>query len=102
MTCAGIDVAKGHLDLAIRFGSEEVETHRFEDTSDGIDQVKKLLCEVDPDRVVLEATGGYERPISAALAAEGLPVAVVNPRQTRDFAVGLVDWLKPTRLMLAS
>lgn len=34
----------------------------------------------------MEATGGYERPVSAALAAAGLPVAVVNPRQTRDFA----------------
>ena len=86
MTCAGIDVAKGHLDLAIRFGSEEVEAHRFDNTSDGIDQVKELLCEADPDRVVLEATGGHERPVSAALAAAGLPVAVVNPRQTRDFA----------------
>ena len=34
----------------------------------------------------MEATGGYERPVAAALAAAGLPVAVVNPRQTRDFA----------------
>jgi transposase len=86
MTCAGIDVAKGHLDLAIRFGSGEVETQRFDNNSDGIDQIKELLCEADPDRIVLEATGGYERPVSAVLAAVGLPVAVVNPRQTRDFA----------------
>ena len=36
--------------------------------------------------VILEATGGFERAVVAALAAEGLPVAVVNPRQARDFA----------------
>jgi transposase len=36
--------------------------------------------------VVLEATGGFERSVIAALAAAGLPVAVVNPRQARDFA----------------
>lgn len=86
MTCAGIDVAKGHLDLAIRSRCGEVETRRFDNDPEDIDQLKELLCEVDPDRIVLEATGGYERPVSAALAAAGLPVAVVNPRQTRDFA----------------
>ncbi len=86
MTCAGVDVAKGHLDLAIRFGSEEVETHHFENSSEGIAQLEELLCESDPERIVLEATGGYERPVSAALGAAGLPVAVVNPRQVRDFA----------------
>lgn len=86
MTCVGIDVAKDHLDLAIRFESGEVETRRFENDPEDIDQLKERLCEIDPERVVLEATGGYERPVSAALAAAGLPVAVVNPRQTRDFA----------------
>lgn len=86
MTCAGIDVAKEHLDLAIRLDSGTVETRRVDNTSEGIDQVTERLCEADPERVVLEATGGYERPVSAALAAAGLPVAVVNPRQTRDFA----------------
>lgn len=86
MTCVGIDVAKEHQDLAIRFESGEVETRRFDNNSDGIDQLRELVAEVDPERIVLEATGGYERPISAALAADGLPVAVVNPRQTRDFA----------------
>lgn len=86
MSCARIDVAKGHLDLAIRFDSGEVETRRFDNNPKGIDQLKELVGEADPDRTVLEATGGYERPVSAALAAKGLPVAVVNPRETRDFA----------------
>ncbi|WP_146110016.1 transposase [Salinibacter sp. 10B] len=69
MTCAGIDVAKKHLDLAIRFGSEEVETHHFENDSEGITQLEELLREADPERIVLEATGGYEQPVSAALSA---------------------------------
>ncbi|MCS3663453.1 transposase [Salinibacter ruber] len=86
MTCVGIDVAKEYLDLAIRSSSGEVETRRFDNHPEDIDQLKELLCEVGPERIVLEATGGYERPVSAALAAAGLPVAVVNPRQTRDFA----------------
>lgn len=86
MTCVGIDVAKEHLDLAIRSSSGEVKTRRFDNDPEDIDQLKELLCEVGPERIVLEATGGYERPVSAALAAAGLPVAVVNPRQTRDFA----------------
>jgi len=72
MTCAGIDVAKGHLDLAIRFGSEEeVETHHFENSSEGIAQLEKLLCESDPERIVLEATGGYERPVRDFARATG-------------------------------
>jgi transposase len=86
MRQVGIDVAKEHLDLAIRSSSGEVETRRFNNDPEDIDQLKELLCEVSPERIVLEATGGYERPVSAALAAAGLPVAVVNPRQTRDFA----------------
>ena len=44
------------------------------------------LLEERPVLVILEATGGFERPVSAALAAAGLPIAVVNPRQARDFA----------------
>ena len=84
MTRVGMDVAKDHLDLAIRFESGEVDTRRFENDPKDIDQLKECLCETDPERVVLEATGGYERPVSAALAAAGLPVAVVNPRQTKS------------------
>jgi len=86
MICAGVDVAKAHLDLAIRFDSDEIQTRQFSNNPGGIDQLRELLAEVDPERIVLEATGGYERPVSASLAAAGLPVAVVNPRQVRDFA----------------
>lgn len=85
MSFAGIDVSKMHLDLAVR-SKEEVTTERFENTSDGIDQLTERLKKNAPKRIVLEATGGFERPVSAVLASANLPVAVVNPRQVRDFA----------------
>lgn len=85
MISAGIDVAKKHLDLALRCG-EEVRSERFENTPEGNDALAERLVRAAPERVVLEATGGYERPAAATLAAAGLPVAVVNPRQARDFA----------------
>ena len=96
MIFAGIDVAKDHLDLALTGPDEApngpvstdgpVSSERFANTAAGIDRLVQRLNEAGPERVVLEATGGYERPACAALAAAGLPVAVVNPRQTRDFA----------------
>ena len=87
MTCVGIDVGKERLDTALRSGSGKVKAQRYENTSDGHEALAEHLCEADGiKRIVLEATGGYERPVAAALAAAGLPVAVVNPRQVRDFA----------------
>ena len=49
-------------------------------------QLVNRLKELQPALIVLEATGGLELPVAAALAAAGLPVAVVNPRRVRDFA----------------
>lgn len=85
MTCAGIDVAKHHLDCALRL-EEKPQTQRVENTPQGIGRLTRHLAEVAPERIVLEATGGYERPVAAALAADRLPVVVVNPRKIRDFA----------------
>jgi len=77
----GIDVSKSSLDLCIG------EKH-FATTNDaeGISVCSKKLRRVKPELIVLEATGGYEFPLAAKLAADGLPVSVVNPRQIRDFA----------------
>lgn len=86
LTQVGTDVAKERLDSAIRSGSGEVEARRFDNGLEDIGRLKELLCGVGPEQIVLEATGGCEQPVSAALAAAGLPVAVANPRQTRDFA----------------
>lgn len=78
----GIDVAKHHLDIAVHAG----KTWRVRNTEEGIAELVKTLQELAPPLVVLEATGGYERGVTAAIAAAELPVAVVNPRQVRDFA----------------
>jgi len=81
----GIDVSKDHLDVARRCG-DEPHASRFDNAPAGIAALVERMVEIAPDRIVVEATGGYERPVAAALAAEDLPVAMVNPRQTRDFA----------------
>ena len=79
----GIDVSKGNLDVAIVPSGEVWHTTNDEV---GIGELKGRLATHRPTLVVMEATGGYELPLAAALGASGLPVAVVNPRQVRDFA----------------
>ena len=79
----GIDVAKDRLDVAQRPGTEAWwVTNDDRDIADLVARLKALR----PTLVVLEATGGIELPLVGALAAVGLPVVVVNPRQTREFA----------------
>jgi transposase len=79
----GLDVAKNHLDMAIRPSGE---CQQVTNDERGIEYVVSRLREIRPTLVVLEATGGLEQPVAAALAVAGVPVAVVNPRQVRDFA----------------
>ena len=80
-TTAGIDVAKDHLDVATHPAGPPF---RVPNTPDGF---AALIARLGPVRLaVLEATGGYEAPVVAALHLAGVPVAVVNPRQARDFA----------------
>jgi len=81
---AGIDVSKARLDVALRPTAEGCLG--FANDQAGIDSLLARLQQASPTLVVLEATGGLEHPIAAALAAAGIPVAVVNPRQVRDFA----------------
>lgn len=78
----GIDVSKAQLDLALR------PEGRFSVPNDeaGFAQIIERLSVVSPALVVLEATGGLEIPLTGALAAAGMPVVVVNPRQVRDCA----------------
>jgi transposase len=80
---AGIDVSKATLDVALRSSGEH-----WCSTNDevGIAALIERLRPLDPELIVLEATGGLERLVVAALALAGLPLAVVNPRQVRDFA----------------
>jgi transposase len=82
----GIDVSKGRLDVAIWPGEKRWEA---ENTLEGIEKLVKELLELKPKLIVMEATGGYEAAAAAAMAAAGLAVAVINPRQARDFAKSL-------------
>jgi transposase len=91
----GIDVAKAHLDWAVRPTGEIGQVSHDEP---GMGQLIARLQEVDPTLVVLEATGGLEWPLVAALGIAGVPVAVVNPRQVRDFAKATGQLAKTDRL----
>ena len=86
---AGVDVSKDRLEVCVRRGREAREgedTFGVSNDPAGTETLLARLLEVRPVLVILEATGGFERPVAAALAAAGLPIAVVNPRQARDFA----------------
>lgn len=92
----GIDVAKATLDVA---SSTDV-TGRWHTTNDerGWAALIEYIQPRHPEVIVLEATGGYEARVASALAAAGLPVAIVNPRQVRDFAKALGVLEKTDRL----
>ena len=79
----GIDVSKNHVDVAVR---PTGQTWTISNDESGIRELVSRLNALGPAIVVLESTGGLELPSVAALAAAALPVAIVNPRQVRDFA----------------
>ena len=79
----GIDVSKNTLDVCIAPPGETL--HVTHDEA-GIAQIAKRLKELSPTLIVMEATGGLEVRLASELAGQGLPVAVINPRQARDFA----------------
>jgi transposase len=80
---AGIDVSKAQLDVALLPGAERVQ---LANDSAGIAELVKRLKAAEAALVVMEATGGYETAAATAIAGAGLRLAVVNPRQVRDFA----------------
>ena len=79
----GIDVAKVRLDVAVR---PDGEIRTMGNDEKGWEQLACWLTELQPQLVVMEATGGYEANVLAVLLGKHLPVARVNPRQVRDFA----------------
>jgi transposase len=79
----GIDVAKAELEIALR---PTAEGWAVANDEPGIATLVARLQAIQPALIGLEATGGLEVSVTAALAAAGLPVVVVNPRQARDFA----------------
>lgn len=79
----GIDVSQATLDVGVYPTAEQWQ---LANDGRGISQLVDRLQQLAPDRIVLEATGGYELAALATLASAGLPVVAVNPRQVRDFA----------------
>ena len=94
-TYAGVDVAKEHLDVVLRPSGEYLRAANDEQEIRGL--VRRLSQE-GIALAVVEATGGLERPLVASLCAAGLPVAVVNPRQVRDFAKAVGRLAKTDRI----
>ena len=91
----GIDVSKRWLDVAVYEDDAEV---RVANDEAGIAGLIRELTRVEPHRVVLEATGGYEKALERALRQNGISVAVVNPRQVRDFARAIGRLAKTDRI----
>jgi transposase len=91
----GIDVAKAELVVSIR---PSMERFTVANEACGVHTLIERLRAVTPTLIVLEATGGYELLGVAALAAAGLPVVVVNPRQVRDFAKATGQLAKTDRI----
>ncbi len=92
---AGIDVAKSTLDLRLEPLGESL--HVIYDEP-GIDAIRRRLQALSPTVIVMEATGGLETRLASELAACGLPVAVINPRQARDFAKATGQLAKTDRI----
>ena len=91
----GIDVSKERIDVAVRpTGRSWSVSYNGASADDLVTQLKDLK----PAGVITESTGGLELPLVAALAAASLPVAVVNPRQVRDFAKSTGQLAKTDRL----
>jgi transposase len=95
-TCwIGIDVSKATLDVALR--PDDTRWQVGNDAA-GINALVERCLALAPERIVLEATGGFELGVAAALAAKQLPVVIVNPRQVRDFARAIGQLAKTDRL----
>ena len=82
----GIDVSKDRLDVHVRPGGEVFVLKR---DSDGLADLTAKLKELSTTLAVIEATGGFETVVAAAIAGAGVPLAVVNPAQIRAFARAL-------------
>lgn len=91
----GLDVSKDRLDVHVRPTDERFEA-AYDDV--GVATLVSRLASLRPTLIVLEATGGYESTVAAALAHAGLPVAVVNPRQVRQCALATGQLAKTDRL----
>lgn len=90
----GMDVSKATLDICASDG----ETWQAANDDSAMETLCTRVAALHPALIVLEATGGYELRAAAALAAAGLPVAVVNPRQVRSYARSVGQLAKTDRI----
>lgn len=93
----GIDVAKATLDVHVDPPSAQVPAHLSYD-DESVKALCQALAKLEPTLIVMEATGGLEIRLACELAACGLSVAVVNPRQARDFARATGELSKTDRI----
>lgn len=91
----GIDVSRAQLDV---HDAQTERTSAYRNDETGIAQLLEVFSSTPPQLIVLEATGGLERALVAGLLARGLAVAVVNPRQVRDFAKASGRFAKTDRI----
>ena len=91
----GIDVSQERLDVGLWPAGET-----FQETNDrqGIARLAERLAELHPRVVVLESTGRLEVPMALELGEQGVPYAIVNPRQVRDFARSMGKLAKTDRI----
>jgi len=93
--CIGIDISKGTFDVFIL---EKDKAFLMNNDFEGVNQCVKLCHQIQPELIVMEATGGYEMPLASHLQAEGFGVAIVNPRRIRDFARALGQMAKTDKI----
>ncbi len=86
MSYVGIDVSKDRLDVHVHPSSEAYAVTR---DGKGLADLVERMKTLGPERIAVEATGGFETVVAAALAGAGLPLVVVNPAQVRHFAQAL-------------
>lgn len=94
MTFIGVDVSKETLDIASTGGWSS----SYRNDESGVAELCQALLDAEAELVVMEASGAYEHHAAVAMAAAGIPLAVVNPRQTRDFARSVGRLAKTDRL----
>jgi len=91
----GIDISKSRLDVAISPGNQ---TFNCPNTEGGIEKLGRRLQKLQPQIILLEATGGYEFLLVAALREADLPACFINPKFVRSFAKGAGITAKTDRL----
>ncbi|WP_140187066.1 IS110 family transposase [Providencia stuartii] len=93
--CVGIDVSKATLDVAV---NSSIVQFSVSNDADGFDAIIAELKKYPVALILMEATGGLEAAVACALQAESFEVAVINPRQARDFAKAMGYLAKTDRI----